>query len=128
MDTQKPTRSSPNMISIIEPDDDTAKLYESFFSKRGYAVQRTAWLEGVDAKAAVIVGEPSDVDTGLFVRSFRQNSSKPLIVASARPDVLSGTRFDKNTWAITKPFSMIELEECVDCILGAPVEQMVHKS
>jgi hypothetical protein len=118
----------PVKIAIIEDDPRVSELYKSYFTKRGYEVQQTIWMEGAHDDSAVIIAEPGEVDTTVFVRTFCDTyPNRKLVVASRRPDILRGTRFHPNTMAITKPFHMEELQEVVEVMLGAPALLMPNK-
>ena len=58
-------------IAVVEQNSQVASLYASYFRSRGYDVQQSVYLEGVAGDTAVVIGEPNEVQTTVFVETFR---------------------------------------------------------
>lgn len=125
--SQTKPRMSRETILAIEDDPAVLSLYVSFFERKGYEVLTAS--DGANAKDLVERNRKIRLillDLNLpgmsgeewlnWYRS-RVGDDAPIIVVSGKGDILSVTRDEERTAALTKPFHMDELEELVDVLL-----------
>lgn len=121
-------------ILAIEDDPEVLNLYVTFFERRGYKV--TAVQNATEAMAAL--GRDPDVklillDLNLpgmsgeeWIEWYRsRGTDAPVIVVSGKGDILSVTKGENFTAALTKPFHMEELQELVEVLLKEDWESEV---
>jgi DNA-binding response OmpR family regulator len=123
------TRSnSPNhKILAIEDDPEVLALYKSYLQKRGYEVlSASGAVEGIN----LLNQNP---DTRLILLDLNlpgmsgeewidwyanQGKQTPVVVASGKGDILTITKGNNRTAALTKPFHMEELQELIEVLLA----------
>ncbi len=116
-----------NKILAIEDDPNVLSLYKSYLQKRGYeVVSASGALEGMSVLA-------SNPDTRLILLDLnlpgmsgeewiawyvQQGKHTPVVVASGKGDILTITKGNNMTAALTKPFHMEELQELIEVLLA----------
>ena len=116
-----------NKILAIEDDPEVLALYKSFLQKRGYEVlSATGAVEGMSLLQ-------SNPDTRLILLDLnlpgmsgeewiawyvQQGKQTPVVVASGKGDILTITKGNNMTAALTKPFHMEELQELIEVLLA----------
>ncbi len=114
-------------ILAIEDDPEVLALYKSYLQKRGYDVlSATGALEGM----SLLTANP---DTKLILLDLnlpgmsgeewidwyaQQGKQTPVVVASGKGDILTITKGNNRTAALTKPFHMEELQELIEVLLA----------
>jgi two-component system alkaline phosphatase synthesis response regulator PhoP len=122
-----PAVAKDKKILAIEDDPEVLHLYVSFFRKQGYDVVTAAGaVEGM----ALLKAHPDTrlvlLDLGLpgmsgeeWMQWYAQQSNRvPVVVASGKGDILTITKGNTLTAALTKPFHMEELQELVEVLLA----------
>ena len=128
--TMLETRSNSqtqSKILAIEDDPEVLALYKSFLQKRGYEVlSATGAIEGMTLLSA-------NPDTRLILLDLnlpgmsgeewiawyvQQGKHTPVVVASGKGDILTITKGNNMTAALTKPFHMEELQELIEVLLA----------
>jgi DNA-binding response OmpR family regulator len=129
METQAATHSNGrgNKILAIEDDPEVLALYKSYLQKRGYDV-----LSAGGAVEAMNILQ-SNPDTRLILLDLnlpgmsgeewiawylQQGKQTPVVVASGKGDILTITKGNNMTAALTKPFHMEELQELIEVLLA----------
>jgi DNA-binding response OmpR family regulator len=129
METQAATQSNGNgnKILAIEDDPEVLQLYKSYLQKRGYDV-----LSAGGAVEAMNILQ-SNPDTRLILLDLnlpgmsgeewiawylQQGKQTPVVVASGKGDILTITKGNNMTAALTKPFHMEELQELIEVLLA----------
>jgi len=129
METQAATNSNGknNKILAIEDDPEVLALYKSYLQKRGYDV-----LSAGGAVEAMNILQ-SHPDTRLILLDLnlpgmsgeewiawylQQGKQTPVVVASGKGDILTITKGNNMTAALTKPFHMEELQELIEVLLA----------
>ena len=116
-----------NKILAIEDDPDVLALYKSYLQKRGYEVlSASGAVEGISLLQ-------SNPDTRLILLDLnlpgmsgeewinwyvQQGKRTPVVVASGKGDILTITKGNSMTAALTKPFHMEELQELIEVLLA----------
>ncbi|MGZ8829620.1 MAG: response regulator transcription factor [Thermoanaerobaculia bacterium] len=114
-------------ILAIEDDPDVLALYKSYLQKRGYSVlSASGAVEGINMLQA-------NPDTRLILLDLnlpgmsgeewidwyvQQGKKTPVVVASGKGDILTITKGNNRTAALTKPFHMEELQELIEVLLA----------
>lgn len=121
------TGKPAHKILAIEDDPEVLALYKSFLQKRGYeVVSATGALEGMSLLAAHpdtrlilldlnLPGMSGEEWIDWYVGQGRQT---PVVVASGKGDILTITKGNNRTAALTKPFHMEELQELIEVLLA----------
>ncbi|HEY2828559.1 MAG TPA: response regulator [Thermoanaerobaculia bacterium] len=129
METQAATNLNDrnNKILAIEDDPEVLALYKSYLQKRGYDV-----LSAGGAVEAINILQ-SNPDTRLILLDLnlpgmsgeewiawylQQGKQTPVVVASGKGDILTITKGNNMTAALTKPFHMEELQELIEVLLA----------
>lgn len=129
METQAAAHSNgrSNKILAIEDDPEVLALYKSYLQKRGYDV-----LSAGGAVEAMNILQ-SNPDTRLILLDLnlpgmsgeewiawylQQGKQTPVVVASGKGDILTITKGNNMTAALTKPFHMEELQELIEVLLA----------
>jgi DNA-binding response OmpR family regulator len=116
-----------NKILAIEDDPEVLSLYKSYLQKRGYEVlSATGAVEGMNLLSANPDTRLILLDLNLpgmsgeeWIQWFeRQGKQTPVVVASGKGDILTITKGNKRTAALTKPFHMEELQELIEVLLA----------
>jgi DNA-binding response OmpR family regulator len=121
------SNSQQHKILAIEDDPEVLALYKSYLQKRGYEVlSATGAVEGMNLLSA-------HPDTRLILLDLnmpgmsgeewidwyqRQGRQTPVVVASGKGDILTITKGNTMTAALTKPFHMEELQELIEVLLA----------
>jgi len=121
------TRQTNHKILAIEDDPDVLALYKSYLQKRGYEVlSASGAVEGISLLQ-------SNPDTRLILLDLnlpgmsgeewiawyvQQGKRTPVVVASGKGDILTITKGNNMTAALTKPFHMEELQELIEVLLA----------
>jgi len=123
----EPTRSRNNKILAIEDDPEVLALYKTYLQKRGYEVVSAA---GAVEAMSLLQIHP---DTRLILLDLnlpgmsgeewiawcvQQGKQTPVVVASGKGDILTITKGNNMTAALTKPFHMEELQELIEVLLA----------
>ena len=129
METQAAAHSNArgNKILAIEDDPEVLALYKSYLQKRGYDV-----LSAGGAVEAMNILQ-TNPDTRLILLDLnlpgmsgeewiawylQQGKQTPVVVASGKGDILTITKGNNMTAALTKPFHMEELQELIEVLLA----------
>ncbi|HUP47803.1 MAG TPA: response regulator [Thermoanaerobaculia bacterium] len=114
-------------ILAIEDDPDVLALYKSYLQKRGYHVLSAAGaLEGMsllqsnpDTKLILLdLNLPGMSGEEWIAWYVQQGKQTPVVVASGKGDILTITKGNNMTAALTKPFHMEELQELIEVLLA----------
>lgn len=121
------TNTKNQKILAIEDDPEVLSLYKTFLQKRGYEVlSASGAVEGMSLLQA-------NPDTRLILLDLnlpgmsgeewinwyaRQGNKTPVVVASGKGDILTITKGNAMTAALTKPFHMEELQELIEVLLA----------
>jgi DNA-binding response OmpR family regulator len=128
LETSRSSSNNPNhKILAIEDDPEVLQLYKSYLQKRGYEVlSATGAIEGMNLLSA-------NPDTRLILLDLNmpgmsgeewiawyneQGRQTPVVVASGKGDILTITKGNRMTAALTKPFHMEELQELIEVLLA----------
>jgi DNA-binding response OmpR family regulator len=121
------SRSTGNKILAIEDDPEVLALYKAYLQKRGYEVVSAA---GAVEAMSLLQTHP---DTRLILLDLnlpgmsgeewiawyiQQGRQTPVVVASGKGDILTITKGNNMTAALTKPFHMEELQELIEVLLA----------
>ena len=129
METQAAAHSNGrgNKILAIEDDPEVLALYKTYLQKRGYDV-----LSAGGAVEAMNILQ-TNPDTRLILLDLnlpgmsgeewiawylQQGKQTPVVVASGKGDILTITKGNNMTAALTKPFHMEELQELIEVLLA----------
>lgn len=128
------TPNNVRKILAIEDDPDVLSLYKSYLQQRGYKVlSAPGALEAMDLLQ-------SNPDTRLILLDlnlpgmsgeewitwyFQQGNHTPVVVASGKGDILTITKGNNMTAALTKPFHMEELQELIEVLLADDWQEQV---
>lgn len=120
-------REKSNKILAIEDDPEVLQLYKSFLQRKGYEV--ISANSGMEAMSLL----QSNPDTRLILLDLnmpgmsgeewmawylQQGRHTPVVVASGKGDILTITKGNNVTAALTKPFHMEELQELIEVLLA----------
>ncbi|HKR63658.1 MAG TPA: response regulator [Thermoanaerobaculia bacterium] len=128
LETHSSSKANNNSkILAIEDDPEVLSLYKSYLQKRGYEVlSATGAIEGMN----ILTQNP---DTRLILLDLNlpgmsgeewiawylaQGKHTPVVVASGKGDILTITKGNNMTAALTKPFHMEELQELIEVLLA----------
>jgi DNA-binding response OmpR family regulator len=121
------TAANNKKILAIEDDPEVLSLYVSFFKKQGYdvvtasgAVEAMATLEANPDTRLVLLdlNLPGMSGEEWMKWYFERPNKVPVVVASGKGDILTITRDQNMTAALTKPFHMEELQELVEVLMA----------
>ena len=123
------TRSNKpnNKILAIEDDPEVLALYKSYLQKRGYEVlSATGALEGInllnqnpDTRLILLDLNLPGMSGEDWIKWYAdQGKRTPVVVASGKGDILTITKGNTMTAALTKPFHMEELQELIEVLLA----------
>jgi two-component system, cell cycle response regulator DivK len=117
-----------NKILAIEDDPEVLALYKSYLQKRGYEVlSATGASEGMsllqrnpDPRLILLdLNLPGGMSGEEWIAWFvSQGKQTPVVVASGKGDILTITKGNNRTAALTKPFHMEELQELIEVLLA----------
>jgi DNA-binding response OmpR family regulator len=124
---QSETQQPKKKILAVEDDPDVRTLYVNFFQRKGYDV-----LSAAGGREAISLLQ-ANPDTRLILLDLnmpgmsgeefmawylQQGKRAPVVVASGKGDILTVTKGNNITAALTKPFHMEELQELVEVLLA----------
>ena len=121
------SQQSDRKILAIEDDPDVLALYVTFFRKKGYqVVTASGALEGMsllksnpDTRLVLLdLNLPGMSGEEWMKWYFNQTNKVPVVVASGKGDILTITKNNSLTAALTKPFHMEELQELVEVLMA----------
>jgi DNA-binding response OmpR family regulator len=116
-----------NKILAIEDDPEVLALYKSYLQKRGYEVlSATGAMEGInllkqnpDTKLILLdLNLPGMSGEEWIAWYAKEGKQTPVVVASGKGDILTITKGNSMTAALTKPFHMEELQELIEVLLA----------
>ncbi len=115
-------------ILAIEDDPDVLALYKSYLQKRGYEVlSASGATEGIsllqshpDTRLILLdLNLPGGMSGEEWIAWYiSQGKKTPVVVASGKGDILTITKGNNRTAALTKPFHMEELQELIEVLLA----------
>jgi len=120
-------RSKLNKILAIEDDPEVLGLYKAFLQRRGYEVLSAAGaVEGMsllqanpDTRLILLdLNLPGMSGEEWIAWYLQQGRQTPVVVASGKGDILTITKGNNMTAALTKPFHMEELQELIEVLLA----------
>ena len=116
-----------NKILAIEDDPEVLALYKAYLQKRGYEVLSAAGaVEGMsllqknpDTRLILLdLNLPGMSGEEWIAWYLQQGRQTPVVVASGKGDILTITKGNNMTAALTKPFHMEELQELIEVLLA----------
>jgi CheY-like chemotaxis protein len=116
-----------NKILAIEDDPEVLALYKSYLQKRGYVVlSASGAVEGMsllsdhpDTRLILLdLNLPGMSGEEWIAWYVQQGKQTPVVVASGKGDILTITKGNNMTAALTKPFHMEELQELIEVLLA----------
>ncbi|HLJ74806.1 MAG TPA: response regulator [Thermoanaerobaculia bacterium] len=123
----EPTRSRNNKILAIEDDPEVLALYKTYLQKRGYevvsaggAVEAMSLLQTHPDTRLILLdlNLPGMSGEEWITWYLQQGRQTPVVVASGKGDILTITKGNNMTAALTKPFHMEELQELIEVLLA----------
>jgi DNA-binding response OmpR family regulator len=114
-------------ILAIEDDPEVLALYKSYLQKRGYEVlSARGAVEGMrllqsnpDTRLILLdLNLPGMSGEEWMAWYVQQGKQTPVVVASGKGDILTITKGNNVTAALTKPFHMEELQELIEVLLA----------
>jgi DNA-binding response OmpR family regulator len=119
--------SKSNKILAIEDDPEVLALYKSYLQKKGYEVLSAAGaVEGMsllrsnpDTRLILLdLNLPGMSGEEWITWYLQEGRHTPVVVASGKGDILTITKGNNMTAALTKPFHMEELQELIEVLLA----------
>jgi DNA-binding response OmpR family regulator len=119
--------TSHQKILAIEDDPEVLALYKTFLQKKGYHVLSAAGaVEGMglletnpDTRLILLdLNLPGMSGEEWIAWYIQQGKHTPVVVASGKGDILTITKGNNMTAALTKPFHMEELQELIEVLLA----------
>jgi two-component system, OmpR family, response regulator len=113
-------------ILAIEDDPEVLQLYKSYLQRRGYSViSASGAVEGMsllnahpDTRLILLdLNLPGMSGEEWIAWYLQQGKRTPVVVASGKGDILTITKGNNMTAALTKPFHMEELQELIEVLL-----------
>ncbi len=131
------TNAANHKILAIEDDPDVLALYKSYLQKRGYEVlSATGANEGIslllrnpDTRLILLdLNLPGGMSGEEWIAWYvAQGKQTPVVVASGKGDILTITKGNNRTAALTKPFHMEELQELIEVLLADDWHEQVSE-
>jgi DNA-binding response OmpR family regulator len=127
LETTRSNDKMNNKILAIEDDPEVLALYKSYLQKRGYEVlSATGAVEGInllkqnpDTKLILLdLNLPGMSGEEWIAWYAKEGKQTPVVVASGKGDILTITKGNSMTAALTKPFHMEELQELIEVLLA----------
>ena len=127
MMTEAASSQHEHKILAIEDDPEVLHLYKTYLQKRGYEVLSAAGaLEGMsllqsnpDTRLILLdLNLPGMSGEEWIAWYLQQGKHTPVVVASGKGDILTITKGNNMTAALTKPFHMEELQELIEVLLA----------
>ncbi|HEY5611705.1 MAG TPA: response regulator [Thermoanaerobaculia bacterium] len=128
-------RSSQPKILAVEDDEGILTVYRDFLKKSGYEVIcATDGSEAInllkahpDTRLILLDLHLPGISGHELIELFDEQGRKtPVIVTSARGDILSVTRDRKSTAALSKPFQMEELRDLIELLLSSDWQEKLQ--
>jgi two-component system alkaline phosphatase synthesis response regulator PhoP len=130
------TQLNSNKILAIEDDPEVLALYKSYLQRRGYRVISAAGaVEGMsllqdhpDTRLILLdLNLPGMSGEEWMAWYLQQGKRTPVVVASGKGDILTITKGNNVTAALTKPFHMEELQELIEVLLADDWQEQVSQ-
>lgn len=127
LETTRGSKDPNSKILAIEDDPEVLALYKSYLQKRGYEVlSATGAVEGMsllnahpDTKLILLDLNLPGMSGEEWIAWYAEQGKKtPVVVASGKGDILTITKGNNRTAALTKPFHMEELQELIEVLLA----------
>ena len=121
------SQHNEHKILAIEDDPEVLALYKSYLQKRGYEVlSASGAVEGMsllqthpDTRLILLdLNLPGMSGEEWIAWYLQQGRQTPVVVASGKGDILTITKGNNMTAALTKPFHMEELQELIEVLLA----------
>lgn len=121
------TQETIQKILAIEDDPEVLQLYKSYLQRRGYSViSASGAVEGMgllqenpDTRLILLdLNLPGMSGEEWIAWYLQQGRRTPVVVASGKGDILTITKGNNMTAALTKPFHMEELQELIEVLLA----------
>lgn len=121
------TQETIQKILAIEDDPEVLQLYKSYLQRRGYSViSASGAVEGMgllqehpDTRLILLdLNLPGMSGEEWIAWYLQQGKRTPVVVASGKGDILTITKGNNVTAALTKPFHMEELQELIEVLLA----------
>ena len=121
------TRSRLTKILAIEDDPEVLGLYKAYLQRRGYevlsaggAVEAMSLLQANPDTRLILLdlNLPGMSGEEWIAWYLQQGRQTPVVVASGKGDILTITKGNNMTSALTKPFHMEELQELIEVLLA----------
>lgn len=119
--------SKTSKILAIEDDPEVLTLYKNYLQRRGYEVLSAASAgEGMnllrdnpDTRLILLDLNLPGMSGEEWISWYeKQGKQTPVVVASGKGDILTITKGNTRTAALTKPFHMEELQELIEVLLA----------
>lgn len=133
---QSTATSKSNKILAIEDDPEVLALYKTFLQRKGYSVLSAAGaVEGMtllqqnpDTRLILLdLNLPGMSGEEWMAWYIQQGRKTPVVVASGKGDILTITKGNNVTAALTKPFHMEELQELIEVLLADDWQDQVSQ-
>jgi DNA-binding response OmpR family regulator len=130
------SQMSNHKILAIEDDPEVLSLYKSFLQRKGYEVLSAAGaVEGMsllqahpDTRLILLdLNLPGMSGEEWMAWYLTQGKRTPVVVASGKGDILTITKGNNVTAALTKPFHMEELQELIEVLLADDWQDQVSE-
>ena len=127
MMTESASSQHEHKILAIEDDPEVLHLYKTYLQKRGYEVlSASGAVEGMsllqthpDTRLILLdLNLPGMSGEEWIAWYLQQGKQTPVVVASGKGDILTITKGNNVTAALTKPFHMEELQELIEVLLA----------
>ena len=125
--TKRAKDTKDQKILAIEDDPEVLSLYKTYLQKRGYevlsaggAVEAMSLLQkNPDTRLILLdLNLPGMSGEEWIAWYLQQGKQTPVVVASGKGDILTITKGNNMTAALTKPFHMEELQELIEVLLA----------
>lgn len=133
---QSTATSKTNKILAIEDDPEVLALYKTFLQRKGYSVLSAGGaVEGMtllqqnpDTRLILLdLNLPGMSGEEWIAWYVQQGRKTPVVVASGKGDILTITKGNNVTAALTKPFHMEELQELIEVLLADDWQEQVSQ-
>ena len=126
-DRMQTDSAKKHKILAIDDDPNVLDLYVNFFKRKGYDVisagggrEAMSLLQAHPDTRLILLDLNMPGMTGEEFMAWYVSQQKhiPVVVASGKGDILTVTKGNNTTAALTKPFHMEELQELVEVLLA----------
>jgi len=127
LESHSSTKTSNSKILAIDDEPEVPSLSKNYLQKRGYVVLSAASAgEGMnllrehpDTRLILLDLNLPGMSGEEWIRWYEQQGKQtPVVVASGKGDILTITKGNSRTAALTKPFHMEELQELIEVLLA----------